>query len=101
MKKRKINIQKIFCFISFIFIMTCVFWYGGRLIYFYLDNKKVEVKDDDNLAKIILNENNEKDTFKQVSQDHYFYKNPNNNYLMYSNILWRIIKINNTKKYTA
>ena len=100
MKKRKINIQKIFCFISFIFIITCVFWYGGRLIYFYLDNKKVEVKDDDNLAKIILNENNEKDTFKQVSQDHYFYKNPDNNYLMYSNILWRIVKINNTKEIT-
>ena len=49
--KRKLNWQKIFSFISFVFILTCFFWYGGRAIYFYLDSKKV-VENEDNVFEL-------------------------------------------------
>lgn len=98
MKKRKINIQKIFCFVSFIFLATCVFWYGGRFIYFYLDNNKTQIETEDTLVQTILNENEEKDTLKNTNEEHYFYKSVDNNYVMYSNILWRVIKINSSKE---
>lgn len=95
-KKRRINIQKLFCFASFIFIITCCFWYGGRAIYFYLDANKKEVNEKI-LAKTILKK--EKD-LKKISNNYYFYKNTNNNYLMYSNILFRIIKITKNNEIT-
>ena len=97
MKRRKINKQKVFCFISFIFLMTCVLWYGGRFIYFYLDNKKTEVEQTDNLAQTIINENYGQDNFKNTNGEYYFYGNTENNYVIYSNIVWRIVKITNTK----
>jgi len=94
-KRRKINIEKMFCFISFMFLLTCVFWYGGRIIYFYLDNKKIEENNDSTnyLAEIIIDENKDSNNFKSINDEYYFYKDAQNNYLTYSNILWRIIKI--------
>lgn len=100
MKKRKINLQKMFCFTSFIFLATCVFWYGGRFIYFYLDNKKTEVEEENTLAQIIIDENENKNYFKNINEEYYFYGKPNNNYVIYSNILWRIIKITSNNKIT-
>lgn len=97
MKKRKINLQKIFCFLSFIFLATCVFWYGGRIIYFYLENNKTEVTKTDNLSQSIINENLNKENFKNINQEYYFSGKTDNNYVMYSNILWRIVKITSTK----
>ena len=91
-KKRKINKQKVFSFISLIFIIICVLWYGGRLIYFYLDSKKTNEKEANIFAKILLKQNNEE--LKQVKEDYYFNGKVKDNYVMYSNILWRIIKIN-------
>ncbi len=98
MKKRKINIQKIFCFFSFVFLATCVLWYGGRTIYFYLDNNKTATATKENLAQTIINQNLNTDNLKSISGDYYFYKDVENNYIMYSNILWRIIKITSSKE---
>lgn len=91
-KKRKINKQKVFSFISLIFIIICVLWYGGRLIYFYLDSKKTSEKEANIFAKVLLKQN--KEELKQVKEDYYFNGKVKDNYVMYSNILWRIIKIN-------
>ena len=91
--KRKLNKQKIFSFISFIFIMVCIFWYGGRAIYFYLDSKKTLKKENATLARNIITTNINSNNFKKINSSYYFQKNANNNYLLYSNILWRIIKI--------
>ena len=91
--KRKLNKQKIFSFISFIFIMVCIFWYGGRAIYFYLDSKKTLKKENATLARNIITTNINSNNFKKINSSYYFQKNTNNNYLLYSNILWRIIKI--------
>ena len=98
-KKSKISIQKLFCFVSFIFIITCCFWYGGRAIYFYIDaNKTTNINKEKYLAKELLN--NKKD-LKQISNNFYFYKETKNNYLIYSNILFRIIKIAKNNEITV
>lgn len=94
MKKRKINFQKIFCFTSFIFITTCILWYGGRFIYFYQDSKKTEKVESNTLAQIII-KNNE---LKNINNYYYFQEDTTTNYIKYSNLLWRIIKINNNNE---
>ena len=101
MKKKKLNFnfdkQKLFCFASFIFLSTCCLWYGGRFIYFYLENQQ-ELNNIDsnnkkakNLAKTIINNSD----LKNIDNNLYFYNNTSNNYLKYSNLTWRIIKIDN------
>ena len=92
-KRRKINYQKIFCFASFVFILVCILWYGGRLIYFYLDSKQTITEEAETLARTLKAENNNKETFKKVNKDYYFYGDASNNYVSYSNQLWRIVKI--------
>ena len=97
MKKVKFNPQVLFCFISFIFLATCCFWYGGRFVYFYLENEKeledkpITANKDNNLTQKII-DNSE---LKNISNNYYFNGNTTNNYLKYSNIYWRIIKIDN------
>ena len=97
MKKKKIktviNKQKIFIFISFIFLLVCVLWYGGRAIYFYLDSRKTIENEDKLLAQLIVDKNYGTDNFKKINGDSYFYNDAKSNYLTYSNILWRIIKV--------
>ena len=40
--KKKLSIQKIFNLISFMFLLACVIFYGGRFIKLYIENNKVE-----------------------------------------------------------
>ena len=72
--KRVINKQKIFCFISFIFLTICCLWYGGRAIYFYLDSRKTIENEDKLLAQTIIDKNYNTDNFKKINSDYYFYK---------------------------
>ena len=103
-KKYKINKQKIFSFISFIFLTICIIWYGGRTIYYYLDNKKIEennIKEKENiLSETIIKTNKNSENFKQKNNTYYFYKNANNNYIKYSNLIWRILKIDENNNIT-
>lgn len=95
--KRVINWQKIFCFVSFIFILVCCLWYGGRFVYFYLDSNKTSENDEDaNLSSTILN--NDNNSIQNINNSYYFVGDVSNNYVRYSNILWRIIKIDNEDK---
>lgn len=94
-KKRRINWQKIFCFVSFIFILVCIIWYGGRFIYFYQGSKKTITEESTTFARVLKTTNNEKEYFKKVGKDFYFYGDVDNNYVSYSNFLWRIVKVNN------
>lgn len=91
---KKLNIQKIFCFISFLFILGCCIFYGTRFIKLYLANRKVETEERNSLVKVVRNNNAENDNFKIVNGKNYFTGNEDNNYLEYSNILWRIINVN-------
>ena len=97
-KKRKFNVektQKLFCFSSFVFLATCCLWYGGRFLYFYLENEKRLDESrptvTKNLTQTIIN-NSE---LKKINDTKYFYNDANNNYIKYSNITWRILKIDN------
>ena len=98
---KRISFKKIFCFISFLFILSCCIFYGTRFIKYYLENKKTETIEANTLAKVIRENNYEKDNFKTINGTEYFINNADNNYIMYSNILWRIIKINADNSITA
>lgn len=98
---KKLNWQKLFCFISFIFILTCCIFYGTRFIKLYLENKKVEIVEKNSLVKVIRENNNKNDNFKTINNTEYFINNSDNNYLLYSNLLWRIIKINSDNSITV
>lgn len=95
-----INKQKIFCFVSFIFLSICCLWYGGRTIYFYLDSRKTVENKDKLLAQAVIDKNYNTDNFKKINSDYYFYKNAKNNYLIYSNIIFRIVKISKDNEVT-
>ena len=95
-KKRKISFQKIFNLVSFTFILACCIFYGSRFIKLYLANNKTEEK------KVIadnIKENN--NDLTNINGAYYFSGENPNNYLEYSNITFRIIKINSDKTITA
>lgn len=91
-KRRKLSIQKIFNLVSFTFIMACIVFYGTRFIKLYIENNKVE--EIDSLAKNIKDQNTNNDNFKNINGSYYFNGEDNDNYIEYSNLIWRIIKIN-------
>lgn len=95
-KKTRISFQKIFWLLSLIFLLGSCLFYGTRFIKLYKENeKKYGNKNTENLLITKINDNNNKDTnYKTINGEHYFVNNTNNNYLEYSNILFRIIKIN-------
>lgn len=98
---KKLNVQKVFCFLSFLFILSCCIFYGTRFIKLYLENKKVETEEKNSLVKVIRENNADNEEFEIMNGKNYFTGNANTNYLEYSNILWRIIKVNGDNSLTA
>lgn len=98
---KKLSIQKIFCFLSVLFIISCCTFYGTRFIKLYLENKKVETIEKNSLVKVLKENNTNNDNFKSVNGENYFTGKEESNYLEYSNILWRIIKVNNDNSLTV
>lgn len=90
-KKTKLSIQKIFNLISGIFILTCILFYGIRFIKLYKENNKVDKVFF--IADTIKENNTENTNLKNINGDFYFNGKEENNYVSYSNLLWRIIKI--------
>ena len=98
MKKRKISFQKTFNLISFIFLFTCCVYYGGRFTKLYLNNKEKIVIEENTLGKE-LKEKNES-ILKKINDEYYFSGEVDSNYVLYSNILFRVIKIGNNNVIT-
>lgn len=98
---KKISFQKIFCFISFLFILSCCIFYGTRFLKLYLENRKDEIEEKNSLAKVLKENNNENENFKSVNGQNYFTGKEEKNYLLYSSILWRIVKLNDDNSITA
>ncbi len=97
--KRKISIQKIFNIVSFMFILACCIFYGSRFIKLYLENNKTEeVKV---LADNIKDNNSNNNNFKNINGNYYFEGTDTNNYLTYSNLIWRIIRVNDNDTVTV
>lgn len=93
-KKLNIDYQKLFNTISIGFICACVLFYGARFISLYINNKKVEEENFNTLSKVVFNTNYGKENFVDIGGNYYFKNEVDNNYITYSNILWRIIRIN-------
>lgn len=92
--KVKFNLQKVFNYSSFFFILGCIIIYGGTFIKLYLENEKeLEALEKTTvLAEQI--KNNNFDLLKKIEKNYYFSGDVNNNYISYSNLIWRIVKIN-------
>lgn len=101
-KKRRLKkgiFQTIFCLISLIFIIGCCIFYGSRLIKYYrIYNPKTETGE---VVSLLHNEFAQKSPIVFEGEGLYrenglyVYKGENvNNYVKYSNMLWRIIRSN-------
>lgn len=95
-KKRKINIQKVFNLISFTFILACIIFYGTRFIKLYTENNKKE-----KVITFAENIRKENENLQNINGSYYFNGDVNNNYLNYSNLNWRILRINEDNTITA
>lgn len=100
--KKSMLFQTIFCFISIVFIVGCCIFYGSRLIKYYnIYNPK---DSSGKTIKLFADSILESASFVYEgdglynSSGNYIYKGENvNNYIKYSNLTWRILKINNDK----
>lgn len=88
---RKLSFHKVFNIISIIFLLTCIIVYGTRFVMLYLENNKSEKTK--MIGDIIKDNNNGNKNFKNIKGDYYFNGSDVNNYLKYSNFMWRIIKV--------
>ncbi|MEG0825898.1 MAG: hypothetical protein RR404_00340 [Bacilli bacterium] len=91
--------EKMLIIASCIFIIICIVFYGIRLVKYYkIYNPKIDNKEVELIRNAILKNQTivyENDGLYRVS-GLYIYKGKNvNNYIRYSNMLWRIIKFNN------
>ena len=91
--------EKKFRIISILFIVGCIIFYGGRFGYFYMKYNK---KSSNNNSKEVLAITIQKKGIVSSGDGLYnsngelVFKGKNvNNYLIYSNILWRIVRVNN------
>ena len=98
---KKLSFQKMFCFISILFIVSCCVFYGTRFIKLYLQNRKVEIAEKNSLVKVLKENNEGNEYFKSVNGENYFTGKTDNNYVLYSGILWRIIKLNGDNSLTV
>lgn len=94
-KRRKISYQKIFCAISFLFILGCVLFYGIRFIMLYIENNTTDIESITNFSKRVTAEHANQSYFKNINSNYYFVGNTDKNYVKYKNITWRIVKITN------
>lgn len=91
--------EKVFKILSIIFIIGCCVFYGGRLLFYYNKLKPEEVNGE--VVKYIaqtIKENSgiayENDGLYMNGSEFVFRGNVDNNYLSYSDKVWRIVKIN-------
>lgn len=93
MKKK----EKIFVIISIIFLLGSIILYGSRFTYYYLKSKN-KTKNTTDLYELVKNSEIKYGDGLYNNGNEYVYKGVNvNNYVIYSNILWRIIKIEDNK----
>ena len=94
--KFKFDLQKVFCFASLFFILGCIIIYGGTFINLYLENEKAlaELDTVKPFYEQLINNNYDSENFAKIDKTYYFKGNATNNYISYSNLLWRIVKIN-------
>lgn len=96
-KKKMGKIELIFTIISVLFLLSCICFYGYRM--FYYKDKFSYKNEDGSIIELLSNKLKENtvtsgDGLYNIN-DNYIYKGSSvNNYIEYSNMLFRIIKIN-------
>lgn len=90
--------EKIFRIISIVIIIGCCLLYGGRLIYYYnkLKPAKVDGEVVNYIAHVIKSESGiayDTDGLYLAGADYIFKGNVENNYVSYSDKIWRVSKI--------
>ena len=90
-KNRKISIRKTFNMISIIFLATCTLIYGFRFLTLYIKNNKKMHYEANTLGKKLRTDN--KEILDKIDGTYYFKGKIDNNYVSYSGLLWRVIKI--------
>lgn len=91
--------EKKFRIISIVFIIGCFIYYGGRFGFYYMKyNKKSSNSENKEVLGITIRKQgivSSGDGLYNNSGELVFKGTKVNNYLLYSNILWRIVKVNN------
>ena len=83
--------EKIFIISSIIFIIICIITYTYRLVHYYkIEHQVTKLL---TLKEAIINNNSSKTLIPTSENNYYFTGNNPNNYLSYSNRIWRIISI--------
>ena len=98
---KKLSFQKVFNFLSILFLGTCCLFYGARFLKLFIANTKEQIIEKDSIVKKIKESNENNDYFKKIEENYYFIGQPDNNYISYSNIIWRIIRVNEDNSFTA
>lgn len=101
-KKRKLKkgiLQTVFCLISFAFIIGCFIFYGSRLIKYYkIYNPKTETGESVTLVSNAIIQTSpivlEGDGLYKENGVYTYKGGEVNNYIKYSNMIWRIIRVN-------
>jgi hypothetical protein len=92
-KKKLIDKQKVFWAISVAFLFACIVFYGGRLIYYH-HKFNVSSESSNSIYQVVISNNYDENILTNINGNYYFTGNDVNNYVEYSNILFRIVKLN-------
>lgn len=90
---RKLNKQKLFNFISILFLSFLIIFFGARLIYNYLDENGNKEVTSSLLSDTIIRGINKENI--QYSNTYKIVGNTESNYVLYSGILWRVVEVDN------
>ena len=95
--KKKLNKQGIFCLISFLFVLGCIIFYGCRLIHYYRVFNPSK-KGNSGLLSVEIPKNStlvtEGNGLYRLNGSYVYRGNVEDNYIKYSGLLFRILKIN-------
>ena len=92
-------IEFIFNFVSLVFMIGLALYYGGRSLYFY-SKQNTKIKEEAMTVNGLVVQNNaiakeNTDGLHQDNDGYYFKGNVTNNYVMFENRLFRVIRVNN------
>lgn len=92
-------IEFIFNFVSLVFMLAVALYFGGRSLYYY-SKQNVKIKEEAMTVNglVVQNNNIAKENEDGLHQDvdgYYFKGNVSNNYVMFENRLFRIVRVNN------
>ena len=92
-------IEFLFNFISLVFVLAVALYYGGRSLYYY-SKQNVKIKEEAMTVNGLVVQGNSiaKDSADGLHQDsdgYYFKGKVENNYVMFENRLFRIVRVNN------